>query len=398
MKTFQSHHSAAIACAAMLASMSLVSASNDSFIKQWQLSDDGSRVCVSTIYFAGPNDGSSSSGTKTSEQTVGSAGSYYELWTDGIGSDNSTNYLLDTAYVAPYAPESTITFSSGDPYATARTRADESFWVHVGVKDLMAPDTGAPDSALNVYFQHTALAYDSSTNGAAAGAEEAFIQDAYINDNGTIHLEGASQLANEGVTADDPDGIAYKQRGEDIFRSYAFVRDGTASSGLQIAEGKIQIWPIAEASIYLKDYEPDATLTRSLPDIEVSVTDAYPYSTTYVLIYKGQKDSSGRDSAQVIEAYRRSFPSTTTVPQNLSITIPATNWTAYVPDDGTYTLEVVTHTPFEGLAYPSTSTDTDGNNILDTDHLPTSGGLRLVHNTFTVDRTVQVKGNVISSE
>ncbi|NWK54429.1 hypothetical protein HW115_02320 [Verrucomicrobiaceae bacterium N1E253] len=396
MKTFQRilpvSHIGIIAAAINLACLPPTTA-NDSFIKQWQLTEDGTRICISTIYFAGPADGQSSTGTKTSEHTVGSAGSYYELWTDGIGSDSGTDYLLDTAYVAPYAPESKITFSTGDPYASARTRADEPFWIHVGVKDLMEPDTGAPDYALNVYFQHTTMTYDSSTNGVPAGqTDESFIQDAYISENGTIHLEGGSQLPKEGVSQEAPEGIAYKQRGQDIFRTYAFASDGTAS-GLQIAEGKIQIWPIAEATIYLKDYEPDATLTRSLPDIEVTVKDAYPYSSTYVQIYPGIKDSAGRESAQVIEAYRRSFPSTTTVPQNLQITIPAANWKDLVPTDGIYTIEVITHTPFEGLVYPTT-----GKVMLDATELPSTGGLRLVHNTFTVDRTVEIKGNIISSE
>jgi hypothetical protein len=393
MKTLIPLRSSTLLLVATLASVTIAQAESDSFIKQWQLADDGSRVCISTIYFSGPADGSEADGTKVSEQTVGSSGSYYELWTDGIASDNGNDYLLDTAYVAPYAPDSLIKITSGDPYPTTRTRADEVFKVDIQVTDLMAPDSGAPDSALNVYLQYTAQAYDSSTNEVPSDStrdSESFIADGFITENGWIEpLTGGSQLAKE-------NDVEFKQRGEDIFRCYAFAPNN--QDGLQIAEGKIQVWPIGDASVYLVNYDPDAEITRSLPDLKVTLTDLYPYSTTYLQIYEGAVDSDENPNpnaanATVIEVTRRTINSS--VPQSRNLTFDTTAWEKYVPNDGTFTIEVITHTPFVGLAYPNATNDSNNDGILDT--LPTSGGLRLVHNTFTVDKTIQFKGSIISS-
>lgn len=386
MKTKNLLKRTALAAGIFLIGHAVTLADPDSFIKQWKLVN-GVQTLVSTIYFSGPADGEEATGTKTSEYAVGEDGSFYELWTLGIGSDTQ-NYLLDTSYVAGYAPKAEVKITSIDTYPVARTRANEVFKVDIFIEGLQSPDTGAPDSALNVYLRYSTEEYETDTNGPAEGStreDENLISDGFISENGWIEpLTGGTQLGNRLVTEAYPDGINYTQRGQDIFRCYAF---GPGDVGLQVAEGTIQVWPIGQASLYLKNYDVDATLTQSLPPVELTLRDIYPYSTTYIQIYKGEKDGEGRASAQVIETTRRNF--NTTVPQSLTLTFSASVWKDYVPDDGTYTMEVITHTPFEGLAYPAT-----GATELAT--LPTTGGLRLVHNTFTVDRTVKVIGNISS--
>ena len=109
--------------------------------------------------------------------------------------------------------------------------------------------------------------------------------------------------------------------------------------------------------------------TRSLPNLTINLQDMYPDSTTSVQIYKGTQ-SLGTQGEQV-EGSRVSFNSI--VPQDAQLLVR--NWDRYAPDDGTYTIEVITLTPFDNRA-PE----------------------RLAWITFSVDRTITMKGSATTSE
>jgi hypothetical protein len=127
------------------------------------------------------------------------------------------------------------------------------------------------------------------------------------------------------------------------------------------------VWPIADVEILGLD--ENAKITRSLPNLTINLTDLYPDSTTSVQIYKGNQ-ALGTEGAQ-IEGSRISFNSI--VPQNAQILVR--NWDSYAVDDGVYTVEVITLTPFDNRA-PE----------------------RLAWLTFSVDRTISMKGSATTSE
>ena len=159
--------------------------------------------------------------------------------------------------------------------------------------------------------------------------------------------------------------IYFKERGEEIFR--AFALPDANLDWLQIASGRVQVWPIAD--VLISGMVPGQKVTRSLPNITVSLTDVYPDSTTTVQIYKGSQ-ALGTEGEQ-IEGSRISFNSI--VPQDAQILVR--NWDKYAVDDGIYTLEVITVTPIDNRA-PE----------------------RLAWLTFEVDRTITVNGSSTTSE
>ena len=159
--------------------------------------------------------------------------------------------------------------------------------------------------------------------------------------------------------------VFFKERGEEIFRAYALP--DADLDWLQIASGRIQVWPIADVEILGMD--ENQKITRSLPNITVNLKDLYPDSTTSVQIYKGTP-ALGQDGDQ-IQGAKVSFNSI--VPQDAQILVR--NWDRYAEDDGVYTIEVITLTPFDGRT-PE----------------------RLAWLTFEVDRTISMKGSATTSE
>ncbi len=312
---------------------------------------------VYQVYVAGPEEPGSKDGTQLSPMPVGEEGSTYQLYAKGLDPDD-TVYLLDEKYVAAYTPEATITITSEDPHPTPRTRADEPFTVDIKVEGLLTPGEDVPEAALNVYLQQLNMNYDAVLNRAPTdgSAEEVLSDDFFIVENSELQRTGMTKLTSE---------TFFKERGEEIFR--AFALPDADLDWLQIASGRIQVWPIAD--VVITGMVPGQKVTRSLPDITVNLTDMYPDSTTTVQIYKGSQ-ALGTEGQQ-IEGSRVAYNSI--VPQDGQILVR--NWDRYAKDDGTYTMEVITVTPFDNRA-PE----------------------RLAWLTFEVDRTIEMRGSTTTSE
>ncbi len=312
---------------------------------------------VYQVYVDGPEEPGSKNGEQVSPMPVGSQGSTFALYAKGLDPDD-TIYLLEEKYVAAYTPEAVITITSEDPHPTPRTRADEPFTVSVKVDGLLSPGADVPEAALNVYLQQVSLDYDDLLDRAPTDgtAQEVLTDDFFIVENGEIERVGMTKLTSD---------IFFKERGEEIFR--AFALPDADLDWLQIASGRVQVWPIADVAI--EGMAPGAKITRSLPDLTISLKDLYPDSTTTVQIYKGSQALG--TAGTLIEGSRVAFNSI--VPQDAQILVR--NWDRYAADDGTYTLEVITVTPFDNRA-PE----------------------RLAWLTFEVDRTIKMNGSATTSE
>ena len=323
------------------------------FIEQVDL-DTG---LIYQVYVDGPEEAGSKNGTQLSPMPVGPKGSTYALYAKGLDPDD-TIYLLDEKYVASYTPESVISITSEDPHPTPRTRADEPFTVNVETKGLLAPGVGVPEAALNVYLQQLKLDYDEELNRAPVDgtAQEILTDDFFIVENSEVQRRGMTKLSSE---------VFFKERGEEIFR--AFALPDADQDWLQIASARVQVWPIADVEI--EGLAPGAKITRSLPNLTINLKDLYPDSTTSVKIYKGS-EALGTEGT-LVEGASVSYNSI--VPQNAQILLR--NWDQYATDDGTYTLEIITTTPFDNRA-PE----------------------RLAWLTFDVDRTIEVNGSATTSE
>jgi hypothetical protein len=159
-----------------------------------------------------------------------------------------------------------------------------------------------------------------------------------------------------------PGGNRAKVRGEERFTVMSLPDYQTSAS--QLASKFIQIWPVADASIV--GLQDGALIRFAMPPFEIHLNDLYPDSETWAQVYPGEarlgvEGTVVPGSAVVVK---------TSVPQDRVLRI--NDWDRVVGEDGRYTVEILTRTPF-GLD-------------------------RLDHVTFDVNRTLKVNGNVTTIE
>jgi len=288
-------------------------------------------------------------GQQQSALAINPGGARFELWT--VNSSPLTNYLLDSKYVGSYVPIGQVVIRSEDPYATIpRTRADRPFYVDLTVSGLLTDPT-APAAAKSVNFMHYKQSYGTGGTGVGLDRTAAtLISTASIAANGTQTLT-YSMTALTGTPQT-------KVRGEERFSLYS-LDDYQAPADL-LGSLFIQIWPVADGT--LTGITSGQVVRFVAPTETITLNDLYPKSTTYCQIYKGAA-SLGTVGTVVPGS---SLVLNETVPQSRVLTL--TNWDKIFDADGLWTLELVTSTPF--------------------------GVERLAYVTFTLDRTIQVNGNV----
>jgi hypothetical protein len=311
-------------------------------------------------------------GAYVSPLPVNTSGSLYELFARGTAWDTNI-YLLDTKIIGAYNPEVTITITTedshvrGDPAGTnfvKRTRADRPFSVGIQVQGLV--DGSASTSERCVYLAVNGRNYDPTTY-------ESLNQPQYLIDESNLengsHTLGPfyHQLTTPTVSSGN---------GEQSFTIVRYASDLVPDTIL--AQPRVEIWPVASAEV--------GTITAGqvfidrIPSVVISLNHLYPDSRTYVQIYKGAQVLG--TVGTLVKGTETRFGShynpeqtepPTNVPQTLSLSID--DLSNYASDDGLYTLEVITHTPFFGRAAE-----------------------RLYHVTFEVDRVITSRGQLSTLE
>lgn len=290
-------------------------------------------------------------GEQLSELPINPNGARFELWT--IKSDPLTSYLLDTKYVGAYVPIAQISINSEDPYELVpRTRADRSFSVEITTSGMLSGATDPPASKSVNLFRHV-QSYGPEGTGVNINRDLAtLLSTASINENGT-------QTLNYQINS-VPGGNRLKVRGEERFSVFSLADYQAPES--QLASQMIQIWPVADAS--LEGISANQVIKGKAPTLTVTLNDLYPDSWTYAQVYKGDprlgvEGTIVPGSSKVLD---------TSVPQNEELVI--TDWDEVIDEDGRWTLEVITETPF--------------------------GADRLSHISFELDRTIRVNASVNS--
>ena len=110
-------------------------------------------------------------------------------------------------------------------------------------------------------------------------------------------------------------------------------------------------------------------MRRIGPHARVVCNDPYPDSVTYAQIYKGQPElgTSGRIIGSSVVSFNTYAPQDAVVPLTVS--------DADIKEDGTYTIEVLTVTPFD-------------------ERRPE----RVTYVTFEIDRTIKVNGTLATAD
>jgi len=270
-------------------------------------------------------------------------GSRFELWT--VKNSPLTSYLLDTRYVGAYSPAAEIAFRSEDPYTTIpRTRADRPFAVDITIAGLIHGPS-IPASGQSVKLLRHVQSY-----GPGGVGENISRSQASLLTQATLSQNGTQTLTYSITSVPSPD--LTKASGEERFSVFS-IPDALAAES-QLASRYIQIWPVADASI--SGISQGERLRFKLPKLTITLNDLYPSSDTYVQTYPGELRSN------VIGKRIASFVWNDSIPKSKVLQVE--EYAHALDADGTWTMEVLTATPF--------------------------GIDRLHHLTFEVDRSIKI--------
>ena len=301
---------------------------------------------------------SNDEGSQTSFLPMFSGGASFELYAKGSAWD-TTVYFLDRKVVGFYLPEAEIVLESQDqthePGTIQRTRADQPYSLAIRVSGLTPDDPDAPEAAKKVLFTHTGQNYDSTytPNG----------NDEYVLNS---HFMGNSNPEITPVYTRLTPMAPTKAMGLERF-TVSTLTDETVTESSIAAEKMLIVWPVSEATI--EGLSNGEEIRDSLPNIVARYVDLYPVSLTYMHIYKGGP-ALGTVGTTIPSSIR--FHNTI-VPQNEIISLE--NWEDLIPEDGHYTIEVLSVTPFNN-----------------------GDPERLAKITFSVNRKLKMNGQVTTSE
>ncbi|MFD0892002.1 hypothetical protein KBB96_11295 [Luteolibacter ambystomatis] len=271
-----------------------------------------------------------------------------------FGKASSLSFVkVDETTLGTYLPSVTIQALSEDSSVPARTRADRPYGMRIQVSGLQSDPT-VPEYARKMQVRRSYKTYDPLIYAyTAASASGEYTDATTLQQNGTF--------VDNAILQRLPTSTPTKATGQETFTVYTHPDAGGVQT--QYAAATVQIWPVATSQIT----GIDTTRTYQAPPTtgSVQLSDAYPKSVTYVQVYKGNPalGTTGTPLGATVVSYD------STVPQNAMLAI--TGLEDVAKEDGTYTLEVLTITPFNSGA-PE----------------------RLAYTTFKLDRTIQVNASM----
>lgn len=260
----------------------------------------------------------------------------FELFAKGSAWDNNV-YFLDKKVLGFYLPKATVRVVSQDPAIPVRTRADKPYQLQITTSG-MTTDADAPLSAQKVLFTHTGINF---TGKYVQGDNVEYLMNSFYTGNvSPSYTPVYTRLVPMAPT---------KAMGIERFTVSSLSDSGTSTTSI-LASQQLIVWPVTEATV--TGVIEGETIKDFLPNLRIELKDLYPKSTTYVQMYRGAP-ALGTLGDVILSTLR---VHDTVVPQNEIITL--TNWDNFLVDDGVYTLEVITETPFDGgaperLAYVS---------------------------------------------
>lgn len=292
-------------------------------------------------------------GQRESELAIDPGGGRFELWT--ISSNGPTSYLLSSSFVGTYIPVVQMNLYTEDTTSVVRrTRADRPFFLDFSVTGLRNGETD-PIPSKSIKFLRHVQAYPEDGDDSNIDKTQAILFDqSMISANGPQSLTFALTSI--------PGADRTKVRGEERFSFYS-LEDYQAPES-QIMSQTVQVWPIADGSI--SGIVQDSLIRLALPQLTITLNDLYPSSTTYAQVYKGNPvlGTTGTivtGSAVVVSD---------SVPQDRVLIL--SNYGEVFDEDGRWTMELVTVTPF--------------------------GVDRLSYVSFDLDRTIKIKGSFTTIE
>jgi hypothetical protein len=305
------------------------------------------------------------SGSDTSALAIDPDGARFELWTI-LSTNPPQEFLLAEQYVGTYVPQAIVTITTSDPYLEIpRTRADQPFTVNVSLAGLLS-GAGDPVASKTVDFEHHVQSYGAGGTGVGIDRTQAHLWGTTeMNQNSPTNAPFTYSFTVNQV----PGADRSKVRGEERFTimSKEDIQGANYNVPAQVLSSRfVQIWPVADGSI--AGITNDQLIRFSLPNVTLTVNDAYPDSATYAQVYKGAPALGTQGT--VIPGSSKVVKDT--APQNLTMVLEDYDAVFDAGGDGQWTMELLTSTPF--------------------------GIDRLAYVTFNLDRTIQFNGSVTTQE
>ena len=168
-----------------------------------------------------------------------------------------------------------------------------------------------------------------------------------------------------------------RRKGTETFTLYM---EGTGDDSYwHIDRVTVNVFPEASASI---SGITAGEVISLVPELTFQFYNLYPVSESWARIYSGTYDPTNENGTFITPvSVTLPRPGNPIADEPQQVTLPLSNWGELIPTDGVYTIELLTQTPY------------------DEDPLtPAIDPRVLTHVTFEVDRTIEVNGEVFSSE
>lgn len=260
----------------------------------------------------------------------------YTIYTDSAS--KLQTLLLDTKSIGTYMPSSKVTISSQDPYVPARTRADQPYGVSVNVSGLSS-DAAAPAAGKSVRVVRSYKIYSPTTMAATAGDKGTDYTNPFTLDkNTTYSLSDGNAAGGFLPRLDMLENPKSALMGEE---SYTVYTGGSTTTATVLASGSIRVWPIADA---LFTGIEKAKIYQTIPvGAAIQCNNLYPGCLVYAQIYRGVPGAP-LNAAQKIPSAVLQYSAETREPQTQRF--PLNDLATFINEDGDYTIEIMTVTPF----------------------------------------------------
>lgn len=318
---------------------------------------------------AGPDGLGTTNGSHLAVLPVGPDGARFDLFGIKDGVAVSTAHTVSGIHI----PSATIEIKSSDPYSLAtRTRADVPYEAKLTFSDILEKDDytdeeydSLPLSSKFLYFERLVAEYPEGENTPTESFDPdenlRIVEAFFVQANGSMPSEPADWRSLETSLQSE---YAHKQKGEERIRVYALPNEDLPWHIL--AEKKIYIWPISNAEIkvsttgsiddaFTLEAPGESGYPRAFstaPALFITADDLYPSSKTTVRIYKGEKNDAIQTTEDLLSVNAAEYDVNavhTAVPQSIDTVIPASKINEFITEDGLYTAEIISQTPFEAF-------------------------------------------------
>ncbi|MGJ8724915.1 MAG: hypothetical protein ACSHYB_10200 [Roseibacillus sp.] len=279
-------------------------------------------------------------GNRVSFAPVPEGGSEFTLWAYRRGPNGLEEHQVDTEVVGAYLPKGRLWITTEDPYTGGipRTRIDQGFTLNFEIEGLMS-GSDAPKAAKRVLLDHRLASAEGDPKESNLGPEKDFKQ-SFITRNGP----GGIQFSASNLPGTD----IYNDSGVETFRLYALPDGETAE--LELSSAQVQIWPMSQASF--RGISTSEVYTIA-PEVAVDLVNLYPDSETWVQFYPGAP-SPGTNGTRLTETV---VIVNDDRPRDSEMIL--TKLDTVLSDNGTWTLEVITRTPFGAEVIESATIEID---------------------------------------